>query len=97
MENQGNRPYRRRPFYKGRGHGRGQSNSSSTRTNKKPHVNKEIKFHLHGVGKDKQTCSYTKVLEKICLRLQQNLSNGSNIVKSIKDGTICRPKALIWG
>ena len=69
MENHGNRPYRQRPFYKGRGHGRGQSNSSSTRTNKKPHVNKEIKFHLHGVGKDKHTCSYTKVLEKIFFKV----------------------------
>ena len=57
-------------------------------------MNKDIKFNLHGTGKEKQSCSYAKVLEKICLRLQQNLANGgSSIIKSIRENEICRPEA----
>ena len=95
MENQGGRGRgnRRRPFNRGRGGGRGHRSNNSAKNNpKKPHVNKEIKFHLHGAGKDKQSCSYSKVLEKICQRFQQNLTNSSNIVKSIKEDEITRPK-----
>ena len=71
----------RRPFYRKRGNQRNQSANSKTTASKKTQINKDIKFNLHGTGKEKQSCSYAKVLEKICLRLQQNLaSGGSNIV-----------------
>ena len=85
----------RRPFYQKRGNQKNQNNANSkSTTNKKIQLNKELKFNLHGTGKEKQSCSYAKVLEKICLRLQQNLANGgSSIVKSIKENKVCRPEA----
>ena len=44
---------------------------------------------MHGAGKDKQPCTYTKVLEKISLRIQQTFKNGSLISESLeKDNKI---------
>ena len=31
---------------------------------KKYIVNKEVKFHLHGAGKEKQTCNYRKFIDR---------------------------------
>ena len=88
MSNNGSQQYyfqgnSRRPFYQNRGNQKNQSANSKTTASKKTQINKYIKFNLHGTGKEKQSCSYAKVLEKICLRLQQNLaSGGSNIVEN---------------
>ena len=60
---------RGRSFYHGGRGGRGFSRRNQSGT-KKTTTTKQIKFHLHGAGKDKQPCTYTKVLEKISLRIQ---------------------------
>ena len=61
----------RRPFYKGRNNkGKGAGNNKPQ--SKKPEIKKELKFHLHGVGKEKQNAAYTKVLEKTSLKIQQS-------------------------
>ena len=97
MSNDGNKNNRqggRRPFYRKRGNQKNQTAKSQTTAGKKTPISKDLKFNLHGTGKEKQSCSYAKVLEKICLRLQQNLANGwSNIVKNIRENKICRPEA----
>ena len=92
--NKNNQQGGRRPFYRKRGNQKNQTAKSQTTAGKKTPISKDLKFNLHGTGKEKQSCSYAKVLEKICLRLQQNLANGgSNIVKSIRENKICRPEA----
>ena len=101
MSNEGNRSTNRQSSSR-RPHGRRRYSQNQNRNNSnhknKPNNKKqksiELKFNVHGYGKEKQTCSYAKVLEKICLRLQQNLtSGGSNIVESIRKNKICRPAA----
>ena len=83
-----------RTFHRRRNNQKNNSNNQKSATKGKTQINKELKFNLHGTGKEKQNCSYARVLEKICLRLQQNLTNGgSNIVKSIRENKICRPVA----
>ena len=83
----------RRPFRR-KGNNKNNNNNQKGSSKGKSQINKEIKFNLHGTGKEKQNCSYAKVVEKICLRLQQNLTNGgSNIVKSIRENKVCRPEA----
>ena len=72
----------RKPFYKGRNN-KGKT-ASSNKQSKKPDIKKELKFHLHGVGKDKQTATYGKVLEKICLRVQQSYDNGAKVAESLR-------------
>ena len=52
--------------------------------NKKTEIRKELKFHLHGVGKEKQTATYGKVLEKICLRIHQSYKNGTSVAESLR-------------
>ena len=100
MSNEGNRNNSRqsnsqRPYYKKRSNqNQNKSNNLSQKnsSNKKSQRYTELKFNVHGYGKEKQTCSYAKVLEKICLRLQQNLTGGSNIVRSIRKNRVCRPQ-----
>ena len=83
----------RRPFHRRRGNQKNNNANQKTTAKEKTQISKDLKFNLHGTGKEKQSCSYAKVLEKICLRLQQNLANGgSNIVKSIRENKICRPE-----
>merc|ERR1739836_318084 len=72
----------RKPFYKGRNN-KGKTGSNNKQS-KKPEVKKELKFHLHGVGKEKQTATYGKVLEKICLRVQQSYRNGTKVAESLR-------------
>ena len=74
---------RGRYFYRGGRGGRG-FNRRNQSGNKKSTKTSEIKFHLHGAGKDKQPCSYNKVLEKITLRIQQTFKNGSLISESLE-------------
>ena len=76
----------RKPFYKGRSN-KGKTGNNNKQS-KKPEVKKELKFHLHGVGKEKQTATYGKVLEKICLRIQQSYHSGSRVAKSLMDEKI---------
>ena len=81
------RGFRGRSFYRGGRGGRGFSRRNQSGTKKT--TTKEIKFHLHGAGKDKQPCTYTKVLKKISLRIQQTFKNGSLISESLeKDNKI---------
>ena len=72
----------RKPFYKGRNN-KGKT-ASNNKQSKKPDIKKELKFHLHGVEKDKQTATYGKVLEKICLRVQQSYTNGAKVAESLR-------------
>ena len=74
----------RKPFYKGRNN-KGKTGNSNKQS-KKPEVKKELKFHLHGVGKEKQTATYGKVLEKICLKIQQSYKNGTKVAESLRKG-----------
>ena len=74
---------RGRYFYRGGRGGRG-FNRRNQSGNEKSTKTTEIKFHLHGAGKDKQPCSYNKVLEKITLRIQQTFKNGSLISESLE-------------
>ena len=84
MSNEGNQQYNwqgkdRRPFHRKRGNQKNNNTNQKTTAKGKTQISKDLKFKLHGTGKEKQSCSYAKVLEKICLRLQQNLTNrGSN-------------------
>ena len=64
----------RRPFYRKRGDQKSQTTNAKTTASKKTQINKDLKFNIHGTGKEKQSCSYAKVLEEICLRLQQKFS-----------------------
>ena len=73
----------RRPFYKGRNN-KGKNAGNNKPQSKKPEIRKELKFHLHGVGKEKQTATYGKVLEKICLRIQQSYKNGARVAESLR-------------
>ena len=82
---------RGRSFYRGGRGGRGFSRRNQSGT-KKPTKTTEIKFHLHGVGKEKQPCSYNKVLEKISLRIQQTFKNGSLISESLEKSEKKKPK-----
>ena len=75
----------RKPFYKGRSN-KGKTGNNNKSQSKKPEVKKELKFHLHGVGKEKQTATYGKVLEKICLRIQQSYKNGTKVAESLRKG-----------
>ena len=74
----------RKPFYKGKSN-KGKTGNNNEQS-KKPEVKKELKFHLHGVGKEKQTATYGKVLEKICLRIQQSYKNGTKVAESLRKG-----------
>ena len=74
----------RKPFYKGRSN-KGKAGNNNKQS-KKPEVKKELKFHLHGVGKEIQTATYGKVLEKICLRIQQSYTNGVKVAESLRKG-----------
>ena len=82
---------RGRYFYRGGRGGRG-FNRRNQSGNKKPTKATETKFHLHGVGKEKQPCSYNKVLEKITLRIQQTFKNGSLISESLEKNEKKKPK-----
>ena len=65
--NSGRQNNRRSPFYKGCNNNRtSQSNNKSV---KKPEIKKELKFHLRGADKEKETATYGKILEKIFLRI----------------------------
>ena len=101
MSNEGNRNNNRqsngrRPYGRRRNNNNQNKNNNSNqkgKSNNRSQRNTELKFNVHGYGKEKQTCSYAKVLEKICLRLQQNItSGGSHIVESIRKNKVCRPK-----
>ena len=72
----------RKPFYKGKNN-KGKT-TNNNKQSKKPQIVKELKFHLHGVGKEKQTATYGKVLEKICLRVQQSYKNGAKVAESLR-------------
>ena len=74
----------RRPFFKGQ-NDKGKNAGNNKPQLKKPDIKKKLKFHLHGVGKEKQTATYSKVLEKICLRIQQSYRSGSRVAKSLLD------------
>ena len=92
MTSNGNQRNGRRPFQRKVNNQKNNNNNQKSLAKEKSQANRELKFNLHGTGKEKQNCSYAKVLEKICLRLQQNLTNGgSNIVKSIRENKVCRP------
>ena len=73
----------RRPFYKGKNN-KGKTGGNNKPQSKKPEIKKELKFHLHGVGREKQTATYGKVLEKICLRIQQSYKNGTKVAESLR-------------
>ena len=101
MSNEGSRNNNRqsngrRPYGRRRNNNNQNKNNNSNQKGKstnRSQRNTELKFNVHGYGKEKQTCSYAKVLEKICLRLQQNItSGGSHIVESIRKNKVCRPK-----
>ena len=78
---------RRRPFNRSRNNN-GKNGGNNKPSSKKPEIKKELKFHLHGAGKYKQTATFTKVLTKICIRIQQLYHNGSRVAKSLREGKI---------
>ena len=44
-----------------------------------------LKFHPHGVGKDRQTVTYGKVKERIIMKVQKEYEYGRDIAESLRD------------
>ena len=73
----------------GRG-GRGRGNAGRGKFNRKKgksykEYDRDLKFRPHGSGRDKQTVTYTKVIETILLNIQRQYKSGGDIVKAIRD------------
>ena len=83
-----NKSNQKRRFYNKNRNNSGESGSNNKPSSKKSQINKELKFHLHGVGKEKQTTTYSKVLEKICLRIQQSYNSGSRVARSLMEDKV---------
>ena len=45
----------------------------------------EMKFHPHGVGKDRQTVTFSKVQERIEIKVQKEYKYGKDIAESIRE------------
>ena len=45
----------------------------------------EMKFHPHGIGRDRQTVTFGKVKERIEMRVQKEYDFGKDIAESIRD------------
>ena len=44
-----------------------------------------MKFHPHGVGRDRQTVTFNKVKERIVMKIQKEYDFGKDMAESIRD------------